>query len=371
MRILLLGRKNIAKAEEILRGLGALGHRVDHICFPAFAYLGSDREWDSSFGPEVFPEYRRAGSYYAGSFFRILGHLAHFARGKEYDLFFAIDTFEAVILLLYRFFSCSRAKVLYYGYDYQDACSVFSLRYVLNRFDRWATRNADIVWNVSEGIERARERSGVHREGQVTVPLGIEDTGLAWDPKEEKHFLFVGSFKEGHNLLRMVSIFSELVQKDARYRLTLVGRGKLEDRIVGMVRDLGMEKYIFLRGYVSAETLRREISEGKYVCGVAIYEDIPALLCQDPGKIKDYLAWHMPVLMTGYHSGSGILRECNLGYVASDDNEETLCKCFEKVTCDDVRLKQRSIARYVREQSFAKVLSRYLSAVSVVRNSGE
>ena len=360
MKILFLGRKHIAKSEDIIAALKRLDHQVDFVLFPNFHYSQEKDSYETSFGSQSCNIARSRKRYYARHFFSILFLLTSHFRKNRYDTLLAVDWFEGVILSLYKFLFARQAKLIFYSYDFYFFDTVFSSRYIINRIDAWVVRHADEVWNVNDALRMERERQGTFAQKNKTVPLGITEKVQAWTPKDTKHFLFVGNLKAGHNLTQLVEVFAALAKKDTQFQLTLVGRGNEEKKIQTLIQSEKMEKNIHLRGFVAEPELLTEIQAGKYTYGVALYEDTREVACVDPGKIKDYLSWNLPVLTTSANAIAGDVTKHQLGRVVVADDISVLVDIFLDITRDDIGEKQKHIHQYVTEHSFDLTLKQAL-----------
>jgi glycosyltransferase involved in cell wall biosynthesis len=357
MDILLLGRKDVAKSEDIVAALERLGHGVDFVLFPNFHYMKDRDAYETSRGGRYFSAPRSRKAYYFKHFFSILFLLFSDFRKKRYDVLFAIDWFEGVMLLIYKYLFARKARMVFYSYDFYFFDSVFSSRYVINRIDRWVARRADEVWNVNDAIRKERERQGTFSKLNRTVPLGMCDKAGEWSLKDPRSFLFVGNLKQGHNLVNLVRVFSTLAKEDGRFRLTIVGCGNEEERIRKEIRREGVEDNVCLRGFVPEQDIVREIREGRYAYGVALYEKTREVVCVDPGKVKDYLSWGMPVLTTSANGIAEDIRRYGLGKVATSDDVESLVALFREADADTIRKQRENVRRYVSERSFDALLS--------------
>ena len=356
MHILLLGRKNIAKAEDIVAALRRLGHETDFLLFPGFHYAGAEESYATSWGDISIPAARSRKGYYISHLFRILLMLRKRFHERQPETLFAIDWFEGLILLCYRYLFARRARVIFYSYDYYFYDSMFSSRYLINRIDRFVAAHADEVWNVTENIGLERAKHGDRTKLEKTVPLGIAHKTDLWEVKPSKHFLFVGNFKEGHNLPRLIAVFTELRKTDATYELTLVGKGNLETTIRELIARYGLEGGVHLRGFVAEADLLAEIRTGTYIASVAVYEPTQAIICADPGKIKDYLSWGLPVVTTDIHAAATDIRQYELGLVVESDDVETLANAFRSVDIVSARRWQHNIFMYTEQRSWERIL---------------
>lgn len=360
MRILVIGRQDIAKAEDIISALKRLGHEAEFLLFPGFHYVTRESVFTTSSGEIRSPYACSVYGYYFKYFFSASFLLRKMFRKKQYDIILAIDWLEGTIALYYKWLFARHSKVIFYSYDAYFFDSKFSSRYLINRIDRFVAKHVDEVWNVNENIGLERAKRGVKVKTEQTLPLGIEQKLGLWTPKQPKQFLFVGSFKKGHNLKKLVKVFSELHRKDPVFKLTLVGKGNQEAAIREAIQIQGAEDVVCLRGFVSEQELLNEIQSGMYVAGVAVYEATQAITCADPGKIKDYLSWGLPVLTTAVSALTEDVRKYDLGWVVDSDDPKNLMEAFSLVGISSVEKKQRNIAEYVRNHSFDMMLRKGL-----------
>ncbi len=360
MRILVLGRKDIAKVEDIVTALQHLGHEVDFVLFRGFHYTGGQTSYSTSIGEiPVRPNTSRKG-YYFWNFFQALSFLRKNFREKHFDTILAIDWFEGVIALCYLYLFARQARVIFYSYDFYFFDSIFSSRYLINRIDRFVATHVDEVWNVTGAIGKERARQGVKVKNSKTVPLGITRKADGWVPKSTKHFLFVGNFKTGHNLLRLVEVFAELQKTDPAFELTLVGKGNQEPLLREAIQKYALEDAVHMRGFVSEAELLEEIRQGRYAAGIAVYEKTREITCADPGKIKDYLSWGLPVMTTDTNVMAEDIRQYDLGVVADVDDVATLCGMLRGITVESIQEWQENIKQYVETRSFEAILGKNL-----------
>ena len=343
-----------------MAALERLDHQVDFVLFPNFHYSQEHDTYETSFGSQPCGIARSRNGYYARNFFCILFLLATHFRKNRYDTLLAVDWFEGVILSLYKFLFARQAKLIFYSYDFYFFDTVFSSRYIINRIDTWVARHADEVWNVNDAIRTQREKQGTFVRKNKTVPLGITEKVQLWIPKDTKHFLFVGNLKTGHNLIKLIRVFSVLAKKDTQFQLTLVGRGNEEEKLRTMIRSEQIKKNIHLRGFVTEQELLTEIQAGKYAYGIALYESTREVACVDPGKIKDYLSWNLPVLTTPVNAIADEVASYQLGRVMLGDDIFTLVDLFCDITVKEIQEKQKHIYQYVTEHSFDSILKQAL-----------
>ncbi|MEX0598619.1 MAG: glycosyltransferase [Candidatus Paceibacterota bacterium] len=353
MKILVLGRQHIAKSEDIIQGLQDLGHTVDYLLFPSLQYPKA--HYNTNKGDIAKPIYKSKITYYWGHYSKIRNILISSQFDKDYDYILAIDWFEATIAISLRNYY-PKAQIIYYAYDYYFYNNIFSSRYLINKIEQSAFMGADIVWAVNQQIIEEHKKRSYNRDKVVTVPLGIKSKDIpAYQPNPKK-MLFIGNFKEGHNLRLLVNTFAQL---PSEYHLHLIGQGNLHAEIESLIQDLGATN-IILYGFKTEQESIDIIVQNQISYGIALYENTQEITCADPGKIKDYLALGLPVITTNNHSMSQDIQEYSLGLVLEDININ-LEKYIMSLNDQDIQAFQSNIEDYIQKHSYKYILNKSLN----------
>lgn len=354
MKILVLGRQYIAKSEEIIEGLQELGHTVHYCLFPSLQY--PQAYYETHAGQISIPVYKSKISYYWGHYNKLRNILSKSSQfDTYYDYILAIDWLEASIAnSLKRYYP--QAKIIYYAYDYYFYNSIFSSRHLINRIEGLAYMNSDIVWTVNQKIIEEHHNKNLNRTQVFTVPLGIKSKNLPDYQPNPKQFLFIGNFKEGHNLRLLVKTFSKL---PADYHLHLIGQGNLHSEIQQLILDLEVNN-ITLYGFQTEQETIDIICKNQISYGLALYENTQEILCADPGKIKDYLALDLPVISTDNHSMSKDIQKYNLGIILRNFETE-LDKHIINLDKNDIESIKPNIQYYIQNHSYKIVLDKVLN----------
>lgn len=354
MKILVLGRQYIAKSEDIIEGLKELGHTVHYCLFPSLQY--PQAYYETHIGQLSMPIYKSKLSYYWGHYNRVRNILSKSKQfNTDYDYILAIDWLEASIAnSLKRHYP--QAKIIYYAYDYYFYNNIFSSRYLINRIEKSAYMNSDIVWAVNQQIIQEHRNKKLNRAQVFTVPLGIKSKNLPDYNPNPKQFLFIGNFKEGHNLRLLTKTFSKLPPD---YHLHLIGQGNLYNEIQQLMLD-SQGNNITLYGFKTEAETVDIIIKNKISYGLALYEHTQEIVCADPGKVKDYLALGLPIISTDNHSMSKDIQDYNLGIILRNFETE-LDKQIINLNSQDVELIKSNIQNYTQNHSYKIVLEKALS----------
>lgn len=355
MKILVLGRQYIAKSEDIIQGLQELGHTMHYLLFPSLQYPKA--YYNTHKGEIDRPIYKSKISYYYSHYHKIRTILKSSQFDKDYDYILAIDWFEANIALSLREYF-PKTKIIYYAYDYYFHNNIFSSRYLINKIEQSAYMRSDIVWAVNQQIIGEHKKRSLNRDKVFTIPLGIKSKNIPEYRPNPKQILFMGNFKEGHNLRLLVNTFAKL---PVDYHLHLIGQGNLYAEIDNLIRDLGATN-ITLYGFKTEQETIDIIVKNKISYGIALYENTREILCADPGKIKDYLALGLPVITTSYPSISKDIEEYNIGVVLKDINMN-IEKYIMNLNDQDIQTFKSNIKNYIQNHSYQGILSESLSKI--------
>jgi len=353
MKILVLGRQYIAKSEDIIEGLQELGHTVHYCLFPSLQY--PQAYYDTHTGQIDSSIYKSKISYYWGHYNKVRNILSKSSQFEtDYDYILAIDWLEASIANSLKK-NYPQAKIIYYAYDYYFYNTIFSSRYLINRIEKLAYIRAYIVWAVNSNIIEEHKNKNLNRAQVFTVPLGIKSKNLPDYKPNPKQFLFIGNFKEGHNLRLLVKTFAKL---PADYHLHLIGQGNLYAEIQQLKLDLQANN-ITLYGFQTEQETIDIIVKHQIGYGLALYEHTKEIVCAEPGKIKDYLALELPIVSTDNHSMSKDIQDYKLGIILENFDTD-LDKHIINLDKQDIKSIKLNIQDYIQKHNYTIILKKVL-----------
>jgi len=254
-------------------------------------------------------------------------------KAGKVDLFVGSDNFLAFLgILLKRIGKVE--KVVLYTIDYMP--KRFGnpvLNSLYHFFDRRCMKECEVVWNVSGKISKAREERGMKGPGyaqQITVPLGIwyeRIPDLPFSKKSRYKVMFMGHVLAKQGLQVVIKALPALVKKLPKVELVVIGSGDFLPELKKLAKRLKLSSRIKFLGYIeSHKEVENELVKG--VLSVATYEPDPGSFTRwaDPGKIKNYLACGLPVVLTDVppiasdlvRNKCGVIVEYNAYSVASE-----------------------------------------------------
>lgn len=229
-----------------------------------------------------------------------------FFQGRKIDLYIGSDGYSAYMGLILKKLGKVN-KVILYTIDYvPNRFKNPFLNYLYHFFDRQCLKECEIIWNVSPAMEIAREEvKGLNRKKfspQITVPLGVwydRIPRLKLSEKSNSSLIYMGHLIEKQGVDLIISSLAYIHKKNPEVKLTIVGTGSQEENLKQLVKKKKLQKIVDFKGYVKSH---REVEEiiSKSTVGLAMYKPVPENFTYfaDPGKLKNYLAAGLPVVLT-------------------------------------------------------------------------
>lgn len=225
---------------------------------------------------------------------------------EKINLFVGSDNFSAYIGLIFKMLG-KIDKVVLYTIDYIP--SRFKnpvLNSIYHFFDRQCLKYCDVVWNVSPVMASAREEFGgikIEKSSpQIIVPLGVwydRIPKVIFAKRKRYQLVFMGHLLEKQGLDIVIESLPEIAKRIPQITLLVIGTGEYEDNLKGLVNELKIEDRVTFTGYVERH---EDIEEylAKSAIALAMYKPDPNSFTNwsDPGKLKNYLAAGLPIVLT-------------------------------------------------------------------------
>lgn len=159
------------------------------------------------------------------------------------------------------------------------------------------------------GIDTQKFSNGLIDREEKRKSLGLEETDIM--------LLSVGELSPRKNHGIVIEAIAQL--KEERYKYFICGKGSLIEKYQSMIRELGLEKQVFLLGY------RNDISE---LCQAADLYIFPSYQEGLPVALMEAVACHVPVICTNVRGNTDLIKnpEC----LFSPEDREGLIRCMQK-----------------------------------------
>lgn len=179
---------------------------------------------------------------------------------------------------------------------------------VLNRIyhsvDAFVYRRVDAIWSLSEAIGRARaERDrGGSSAPQIVVPVGAHVERIARKPlarAAQGQIAFMGHLLEKQGLQLAIEALPAIRATVPTATLLVLGDGPYASELKRLAYTYGVQDSVEFAGFIESHD---EIEErlANSALAVAPYVPDPTSFTRftDPGKLKNYLACGLPVILT-------------------------------------------------------------------------
>lgn len=194
--------------------------------------------------------------------------------------------------------------------------------------NRLVLKWCDYAWNISPRVEKIREMMYrvKSKRPQRVVPIGIWTNRRVKLPLEKirRHrVLFVGHLLEKQGVQLVLKAIPEIRKAISDFEFLIIGKGRYEAKLRGMVRELGIEDCVMFAGYIKSDEEMEQLSS-RCACAVAPYDMKTDTWTRyaDPGKIKTYLALGLPVILTDVPYNAYEIQRRRCGVVINYDVHE-------------------------------------------------
>lgn len=202
--------------------------------------------------------------------------------------------------------------------------------------------NSDVITAVSEKIaaEIRRIIGDSHRNIKI-IFNGIDLSDifpisevLASAPKN--FFIFVGHFSEKKNPLFLIRSFAMFVEKYPDHSLVMAGEGFLREEADRLIKELGLEKKIFILGRLPYEKILIYIANAKALILPSLYGE------GCPNVILEAMAAGTPVIGSDTAGINEVITHGKQGLLFESNNAKSLIEMMSLIETD-TKLKQRLI----------------------------
>lgn len=251
-------------------------------------------------------------------------------RVGRFDVYFACGNLNPVVGIALRSIGLVK-KVVYQSIDYYPIRfknPFFNWLYF--QMDKFCVRFSDETWNVNSKMVEAREKKmGMDRQiynRQYTVPGGIwfyKTKRLAFNKINRKKIVYRGLLLAHMGVDLAIKAMPYILKKDPLVKFEIIGGGEEEDNLKKLAEKLKIFKSVIFHGWVKdRKQLEDLLVDG--VLGIATFNTTildEKVKNADPGKIKDYMLFGMPIITTNAISYSKEITENKCGVVIPYDEK--------------------------------------------------
>lgn len=257
--------------------------------------------------------------------------------GINYDLFFGINNLNALAGLILKKMGRVK-KVIYYSIDlHPNRFENKFINWLYHKIDRLCAARCDETWNVSPFMVKFRNKHDVTKEimfKQFTVPIGIwlkEKEVIPPTKVKKAKMVYIGHIVTYKGIDLVIKAIPLIAKKIPQISFEIVGKGEQLKYLKQLSKDLHADQYIKFHGFISSEKKTVKIISNAMI-GLATYNIEYATLVRnaDPAKIKDYLAFGVPIIMTNTPANAQEIQDTKCGIIV-DYTPESLTEAVVEI----------------------------------------
>lgn len=190
-------------------------------------------------------------------------------------------------------------------YEDMDYFPYFWKNYFFQRalfiIEKYVVTRADLLVCVNHSLRNLRKAQGAKRI--IVVPNGVDYTFFLKAQSKKQHpptLIFVGWLQEYQGIDFSIRCMPEMMDTFGNLRYLILGEGSFENNLRELIKELHLEKNVFLLGQKKHESIPDYFAESD----IAIAARRPTLLTMfaSPYKIPEYLAAGLPVIISKTNS---------------------------------------------------------------------
>lgn len=275
------------------------------------------------------------------------------------DYIIALNNINAATAIWLRGFGRTK-KVVFYTIDYiPNRFNNPTLNNFYHGIDNYAVKLSDYVWNLSPIMVKMRQKKGIGEEytaKQITVPIGTHILPIEKVKKDPKLMIFMGHLRPGQGADLLLDAMPEILKKDSKIKLRLIGGGPLEKELREQAKALRVDEAVEFTGFVPTnEEMRRMLLEGTVAVAPYVDDDSTYTRYTDPGKPKEYLAAGLPVIITKVPAFAEVIEKRKAGKAIRYDKSELAAAVVDLLNHKDIATYQKNAKDLAAESTWDKV----------------
>ncbi|MGD9202773.1 MAG: glycosyltransferase family 4 protein [Chitinispirillia bacterium] len=219
--------------------------------------------------------------------------------------------------------------------------------------EKWGWDNADAIYTVSENQKNMIAGYGVPKEKIYAIHNGVNLELYNHRPSQNKKAsdkitcIYVGSFRNYHNLAAIINIFSSLYEKYDNIEIKIIGTGETFDKVKKLVESAGLSNAVFLPGYIQYEKIPQYLIQSD----IAFMNDFTEY--GSPIKVFEYMAAKTAILVPDRKSILEILEHGKDAlFFKSGDMNDFKNKLENLISKPDLR-------NFLADNAYGKVINNY------------
>jgi len=273
--------------------------------------------------------------------FMIFGSFVSLKIGKKYDYVFGFDiaalTCMVPAIVLNQFYK--KPVTLWVQDVWPDSVYAYGfkkskiLEFFLNRFVRYVYKYTSNFAISAKGFEDKIKLYLNKPKEIIYAPNWADDFNknlkeYSFSNKNRTHFTFAGNIGKVQNLDNIILAFAKLDKEySKKSQLNIIGDGSHLENLEELVKEKNMKNIIF-HGRKPRDEMYMYFNASDFL--IVSLEDKAIFSLTVPAKTQTYIASQKPIIGIINGEAAKIIKDNNLGYVASPSNIESITDTFKK-----------------------------------------
>lgn len=251
---------------------------------------------------------------------------------RKDNIFHCNDLYALPPAYFIKKFLNKEAQIVYDCHEHETEAQIYYKKPILKKiaqiFERKMIYSADKVIVVSESIGEDYVKMYDIEKPYLVMNCPVfkryEDSGYFREkfeiPKEHIIFVYVGVYKQGRGLERLVEVFREASKMNKKISLVILSWGDGIEELKESIKD---DKNIFWHDKAPVDTYMEYVSSADW--GVLFFENLTknnnyAL----PNKLFDYVMGGLPVLASNLKEITKFINRNKVGYVVDYEDDKQI-----------------------------------------------
>lgn len=291
------------------------------------------------------------------------------------EVYFGVDAANCVPGIALRVMRRTK-KLVFYAIDWSPRrFESKGLNAIYHLLDRVSAFCASETWNVSPAIDRGRWRGRIWshigesarkrtKVVEIGIVSGVYDVGKV--DRISHRLVFLGHVIKKQGLQLVVEALPQVARKFTDVELIVIGSGPYLATVSDLAESLGISSRVQLLGYIVDEYEVARILRSAVV-GLAPYLESRDSFTQfaDPGKLKNYLAAGLPIVMTPVPFNADLLESMRCAVLVSGNAKsiaDGICDLFAE-DAEMQELRRISALRFMEDKDWDSVFCKAMKSL--------
>ena len=202
-------------------------------------------------------------------------------------------------------------------------------------FEKHFYRKADVTVCQSKKVMEFFKEKDRAKMTVIPNPIAASAIPARFEGERRHTVVGVGRLSEQKNFEMLIHAFAALPERFSDYTLEIYGGGPLEEKLQGLIEELGLSERAKLMG------VKKNVMH--YIADVALYV-MSSNYEGFPNALAEAMATGLPVISTNFSTGvAGDIVKAENGIVISVGDREALIAAMEKMLSEQEKWEQMSL----------------------------